>query len=89
MSSPIRWSNPQGVTPALYDPENNPYGIQHAVIDTDDSNTNSNMTLLTLDNMVVTGPPAFDGASSSSLQSQLVQQVETRRINTSASRTWI
>ena len=24
MSSPIRWSNPAGTTPALYDPENNP-----------------------------------------------------------------
>ncbi len=50
MSSPIRWSNPQGESPALYDPENNPYGIQHAVIDTSDSNLNYNMTVLTLDN---------------------------------------
>jgi hypothetical protein len=77
MSSPIRWSNPQGVTPALYDPENNPYGIQHAVIDTFDSNNNSNMTLLTLSDMVVTAPPAFDGASASSLQSQLAQGGDT------------
>ena len=40
MSSPIRWSNPAGTTPALFDPENNPAGIQHAVIDTGDSNPN-------------------------------------------------
>ena len=40
MSSPIRWSNPAGTTPALFDPENNPTGVQHAVIDTGDSNPN-------------------------------------------------
>ena len=49
MSAPIRWSNPPGAEPALFDPENNPAGIQHAVIDTRDSNTNLNMTLLTLE----------------------------------------
>ena len=53
---------------ALFDPENNPAGIQHAVIDTRDSNTNLNMTLLTLDDMTILGPPAFDGSSFSSLK---------------------
>ena len=72
LNSPIRWSNPQGTTPALYDPENNP-GILHAVIDTRDSNPNTNITLLSLNNLTVYGPPAFDGASFSMLQSQLLQ----------------
>ena len=49
MSDPIRWSNPAGAGPALYDPENNPEGVEHAVIDTRDSNTNLNVTLLTLE----------------------------------------
>ena len=60
MSSPIRWRQSVGIVSALYDPENNPYGIQHAVIDTVDSNINYSKTLLTIDNVVVTGPPAFD-----------------------------
>ena len=46
MSAPIRWSNPAGAGPALFDPENNPAGIEHAVIDTRDSNTNLNLTSL-------------------------------------------
>ena len=33
MSQPIRWSNPAGTNPTLWDPENN-QGITHAVIDT-------------------------------------------------------
>ena len=45
MSAPIRWSNPSGAGPALFDPENNPAGIEHAVIDTRDSNTNLNLTV--------------------------------------------
>jgi hypothetical protein len=73
MSSPIRWSNPAGTAQALYDPENNPAGTQHAVIDTRDSNTNLNITLLTLNNVQIYGPPAFDGSSFSSLQTKLVQ----------------
>ena len=68
MSSPIRWSNPAGTTPALYDPENNP-GMQHAVIDTGGSNSNANITILTLNDMSISGPPAFDGSSYASLQS--------------------
>ena len=73
MSSPIRWSNPAGSTPALFDPENNPAGIQHAVIDTGDSTPNTNITLYSFTNLTIYGPPAFDGASFASLQSQLVQ----------------
>jgi len=73
MSTPIRWSNAAGAGPAIYDPENNPGGVAHAVIDTRDSNTNLNMTLLTLRNMKIDGPPAFDGSSFSSLQAQLQQ----------------
>jgi hypothetical protein len=73
-SAPLQWANPPGPGPAVYDPENNPAGIPHAVIDTGDSNTNLNMTLLTLSNMTISGPPAFDGSTFSSLQSQLVQQ---------------
>ena len=73
MSSPIRWANSPGTTPALYDPENNPAGVQHAVIDTGDSNVNSNFTVLTLNNVQIFGPPAFDGSSFSTLQGQLGQ----------------
>jgi hypothetical protein len=73
-TSPIRWSNPPGAGPALFDPNNNPGGVQHAVIDTRDSNTNLNMTLLTLNAMTVLGPRAFDGSAFSSLQAQLAAQ---------------
>jgi hypothetical protein len=76
-SSPIRWANPAGAGPALYDPENNPAGISHAVLDTRDSNTNLNMTLLTLSSMTIEGPPAFDGASFSSRRAQLLQAGDT------------
>ncbi len=73
-SAPIRWSNPAGATPALFDPENNPNGVARAVIDTRDSDINLNMTLLTLSGMTVLGPPAFDGSSLASLRAQLQQQ---------------
>ena len=47
MSSPIQLEQSgREITPALYDPENNPAGIQHAVIDTGDSNPNTNITIL-------------------------------------------
>ncbi len=75
--APIRWSNPAGTQPALWDPENNPGGIAHAVIDTRDSNTNLNRDLLTLNGMTISGPPAFDGSSFSSLQAQLQQSGDT------------
>ena len=77
MSAPIRWSNPAGTQPALWDPENNPAGITNAVIDTRDSNTNLNRDILTLTGMTIYGPPAFDGSSYSSLQAQLVQSGDT------------
>jgi hypothetical protein len=77
MSSPIRWSTPSGTTPALYDPADNPTGIQHAVIDTGDSNVNSNITSLTLNHVQILGPPAFDGASFASIRAQLAQQGHT------------
>ena len=48
MSQPIRWSNPSGTSPSLWDPENN-LGISHAVIDTRDSNSNENRDVLTLE----------------------------------------
>ncbi len=73
MSAPIRWSNPPGAGPALFDPENNPAGIERAVIDMRDSNTNVNMTLLTLSNMTIVGPPAFDGSSFATTSSLLSQ----------------
>ena len=71
MSAPIRWSNPPGAGPALFDPENNPDGIEHAVIDTRDSNINLNMTVLTLSNMTIVGPPAFDGSAFATITAQL------------------
>ena len=77
MSAPIRWSNPAGTQPALWDPENNPGGISHAVIDTRDSNTNLNRDILTLTGMTIYGPPAFDGSSYATLQAQLVQSGDT------------
>ena len=73
MSSPIRWSNPAGTTPALYDPENNPAGIQHAVIDTGDSESKYKYHNYSFNNLTIYGPPAFDGSSFTSLQSQLAQ----------------
>jgi hypothetical protein len=76
-SSPIRWSNPSGTGPALFDPENNPGDIQHAVIDTRDSNTNLNITILTLNSMTIQGPPAFDGSSYPSLQARLANSGDT------------
>jgi len=75
--SPIRWSNPSGTGPALFDPENNPGGTQHAVIDTRDSNINLNITILTLNGMTVQGPPAFDGSSYTSLQARLANSGDT------------
>ena len=48
MSAPIRWSNPAGVGPALFDPENNPGGIQHAVIDTRRFQSQTEYDFLTL-----------------------------------------
>jgi hypothetical protein len=76
-SAPIRWSNPVGAGPALYDPENNPGGVQHAVLDTRDSDSNLNMTLLTLSNMKIDGPPAFDGSAFASHAAQLQQTGDT------------
>ena len=76
-SSPIRWSNPSSSEPALFDPENNPGGISHAVIDSRDSNTNANDTILTLNGMTISGPPAFDASSYSSLQTQLAASGDT------------
>ncbi len=76
MSQPIRWSNPAGVSPSLWDPENN-QGISHAVIDTRDSNSNENRDVLTLSGMAIYGPPAFDAASYSALQTTLTQTSDT------------
>ena len=76
-SAPIRWNNPAGTTPALYDPENNPGGVQRSVIDTGTSNNNSHITILTLKDLSIYGPPAFDGSSFTSLQSELQTQAGT------------
>ena len=76
-NSPIRWSNPPGTVPALFDPEDNPAGTSVAVIDTRDSTTNLNITILTLNGMTIQGPPAFDGSSYTSLQSQLANSGDT------------
>ncbi len=74
MSSPILWSNLAGTTPAFYDPENNPTGIQHAVIDTGDPTPNTNITIYSFNDLTIYGPPAFDGSSFSSLQSQMAEE---------------
>ncbi len=79
-SEPIRWNNPPDSGPALFDPENNPAGVEHAVIDTRDSNTNLNITILSLNNMSIYGPPAFDGSTFSSLQAELEQQWGTEYV---------
>ena len=63
----------RGAGPALFDPENNPDGVEHAVIDTRDSNTNLNVTVLTLDDMQVYGPPAFDGSAFDTISAGLGQ----------------
>ena len=76
MSQPIRWSNPAGTSPSLWDPENN-QGITHAVIDTRDSNSNENRDVITLDGMTIYGPPAFDGSTYSGLQATLAQSGDT------------
>ena len=73
MSTPLRWSNPPGAGPSLFDPENNPAGIEHAVIDTRDSDINLNLTSLTLTDMQITGPPAFDGSSFATIAAQVGQ----------------
>ncbi len=75
-SQPIRWSNPSGTSPALWDPEND-QGIVHAVIDTRDSNSNENRDVLTLSGMSVYGPPAFDGSTYAGLQQALAQSGDT------------
>ena len=76
-NSPIRWSNPPGTEPALFDPENNPADTTIAVIDTRDSTTNLNITILTLNGMTIQGPPAFDGSAYPSLQTQLANSGDT------------
>ncbi len=77
MSQPIRWSNPAGVTPALWDPEN-PQGIAHAVLDTRDSSSNAIRDFLTLSGVSIYGPPAFDAASYATLQAQQAQTGDTQ-----------
>ncbi len=72
-SAPLRWSNPPGDGPLLFDPENNPAGIEHAVIDTRDSDINLNLTSLTLTDMQITGPPAFDASAFASIVAQIGQ----------------
>ena len=63
------WNNPSGTQPALWDPENTA-GINHAVIDTGDSNTPQSTQWLTLQDMRVYGPPAYDASSFQNLQNQ-------------------
>lgn len=67
---------PLGDEPVLWDPEND-LGIEHAVIDTRDSNNNENRDVLTLNGVAIYGPPAFDASSFSSLQSKLQQSGDT------------
>lgn len=76
-SQPLRWSNPAGTTPALFDPEDNPDGVTRAVIDTRDANSNENRDLITLTGVTVEGPPAFDGSSDSALQAELAASGDT------------
>ena len=59
------WANPSGT----WDPENTG-GINHAVIDTGDQNTPQSTQWLTLQNMSVFGPPAYDASSFQNLQNQ-------------------
>ncbi len=72
MSTPIALEqSPRGRRLRSTTRKNNPAGIQHAVIDTGDSNPNTNITIYTFDNLTIDGPPAFDGGSYARLQSQL------------------
>ena len=86
MSSPIRWSNPAGTEPALFDPENNPtaFSTRSSIPATPTPTRISRSSRST--NMTIYGPPAFDGSSYASLQSQL-GNAATRPISTSASKT--
>ena len=84
MSQPIRWSNPAGVSPSLWDPENN-QGITHAVIDTRDSNSNENRDIVTLDRcMTSDGPRLLDGLTYAGLQAHRRARRATRAMSTSA-----
>jgi hypothetical protein len=47
------------------------------VIDTRDSNSNENRDVLTLSGMTISGPPAFDGSTFSTLQAKLQQSGDT------------
>ncbi len=77
-NSPIRWSNPAGNRARSVRPGEQPGGYSTvAVIDTRDSNTNLNITILTLNGMTIQGPPAFDGSSYTSLQAQLANSGDT------------
>ena len=64
---------PLGRHAPLYDPENNPDGVVHAVIDDEDSNINYALDVITLTSMSVYGPPAYDGSSFSSIAAQVAQ----------------
>ena len=58
------------------------------MIDTRDSNTNLNLTSLSLSNMQISGPPAFDGSTFA--RSRLSSaRAEMRLMSTSASWPWI
>ena len=59
-----QWSNPSGDTPTLYDPENLPSGVNHAVIDDEDSNINYATDIFTITKMSIYGPPAYDASPS-------------------------
>lgn len=55
--------------PAVWDPQNSA-GISHAVIDTGDQNTPQSTQWVTLQNLAVYGPPAYNGSSFAALQVQ-------------------
>ena len=64
--------------------QSRPFGIRrtirryvHAVLDTRDSNSNQNDTMLNLSGMSIYGPPAFDGSSFSGLKTKLIQSGDT------------
>ncbi len=69
MSAPIVWANPSGTQPARWDPNINAFeNLNHAVIDTGDTNTSQNIQNIKLIDMTVYGPPAFQAANFPSIQ---------------------
>jgi hypothetical protein len=57
------WTNPPGDAPTTWDPENNPDGVAHAVIDLGNGNDPESSQQLTLTSVNIYGPPAYDAGN--------------------------